>query len=352
MRRVTGNHGSAKPKGQRFTLVAARPAVAATLLGVILPAGLVHAGPPSFDCGKATTWAERAICASATLSGLDREVGAIYRDARSRASPSAAGALKARQRIWIGRREQCQGNADPTGCLLAMYEQRRTELTAGAGREVSAGVGGKTPARQPLPGFKADVVWRGDSSRIYQQCQFGDNLCARRVMKAEGATEQALRFAQRIDGWAVGFQELGPVDVVTAVGAYAANTLEYLFLVNGTPDLIPLHEYGLDANRKGPSCANGNEPTGCAGLDCQEELARVVTGGRGAPVHQEPGCHGRADRRVRVSWRGCLGRGLERAGRVRPGAGRCSGAAGDRAGRRPGACCGRARTTARSRGWS
>jgi hypothetical protein len=108
----------------------------------------------------------------------------------------------------------------------------------------------------------------------------------------------------------------------------------------------------LDANRKGPSCANGNEPTGCAGLDCQEELARVVTGGRGAPVHQEPGCHGRADRRVRVSWRGCLGRGLERAGRVRPGAGRCSGAAGDRAGRRPGACCGRARTTARSRGWS
>lgn len=247
MRRVTGNHGSAKPKGRRCTSVTAGPAVAAALLGVILPARLVHAGPPSFDCGKATTWAERAICASPTLSALDREVAAIYRDARSRASPSAAGALKARQQIWIGRREQCQGNADPAECLLALYEQRRAELTAGAGRALSSGVGGETPARQPLPELKADVVWRGDSSRIYQQCQFGDELCAQRVMRAEGATEQALRFAQRIGGWAVGFQELGPVDVVTAVGTYAANTLEYLFLANGTPDLIPLHEYGLTA---------------------------------------------------------------------------------------------------------
>ena len=165
----------------------------------------------------------------------------------ARASTAGADSLKIQQRSWIGQREQCKGKADPTGCLLSVYQQRRTELTAAVAGEASEGAAGDTSARGRLPTLTADVVWHGDSSRIYQQCQFGDDPCARRVMKAEGASEQALRLAERIDGWADGFQELGPVDVITAVGTYAANTLEYLFLVNGTPDLIALHEYELTA---------------------------------------------------------------------------------------------------------
>ena len=221
--------------------------VATTLLGSLVLVGAARGGEPSFDCGKATTWAERAICTSETLSAFDREIASLYRDARARASTAGADRLKIQQRSWIGQREQCKGKADPTGCLLTVYQQRRTELTAAVAGEASEGAAGDTSARGRLPTLTADVVWHGDSSRIYQQCQFGDDPCARRVMKAEGASEQALRLAERIDGWADGFQELGPVDVITAVGTYAANTLEYLFLVNGTPDLIALHEYELTA---------------------------------------------------------------------------------------------------------
>jgi len=109
--------------------------VATTLLGSLVLVGAARGGEPSFDCGKATSWAERAICTSETLSAFDREIASLYRDARARASTAGADRLKIQQRSWIGQREQCKGKVDPTGCLLTVYQQRRTELTAAvAGR--------------------------------------------------------------------------------------------------------------------------------------------------------------------------------------------------------------------------
>ncbi|MBK9340861.1 MAG: DUF1311 domain-containing protein [Rhodoferax sp.] len=62
---------------------------------------------PSFDCAKARTTAERAICASADVSQLDSEIADAYKTAltRLRADANAVEALKADQRIFMRYRD-------------------------------------------------------------------------------------------------------------------------------------------------------------------------------------------------------------------------------------------------------
>jgi uncharacterized protein YjbI with pentapeptide repeats len=80
---------------------------------------------PAFDCSRARSRAERAICAEDAyeLRYLDRSLGAVYRRAVA-ADPAVA----VRQRAWLAERERCA----PT-CLPRMYEARIGELIAGMG---------------------------------------------------------------------------------------------------------------------------------------------------------------------------------------------------------------------------
>lgn len=80
---------------------------------------------PSFDCGRARSRAERAICATDAyeLRELDRDLAAIYRRAAA-ANPDVA----ARQRAWLAEREACA-----PACLGRMYQARVGELVAGMG---------------------------------------------------------------------------------------------------------------------------------------------------------------------------------------------------------------------------
>jgi len=82
---------------------------------------------PSFDCSKAKTAIEKAICRSAELSELDRQLMIAYRQALS----SSGNSVRASQGSWIEEREKaCQGkdNEQITVLLIDMYQKRIVAL--------------------------------------------------------------------------------------------------------------------------------------------------------------------------------------------------------------------------------
>ena len=89
------------------------------------------AAAQSFDCARARTPIERAICGSAALAAQDRALNAAYIAARANLrdeSPEAAG-LRDSQRAWISGRNRSCGDGDPV-CLAAAYRARLGAISA------------------------------------------------------------------------------------------------------------------------------------------------------------------------------------------------------------------------------
>lgn len=84
----------------------------------------VRADPPSFDCAKAATPAETAICADENLSYLDWLLGGHYRQAQAALGDGAV-CLRSDQRRWLREvRDRCTDAA----CLERAYYRRLDEL--------------------------------------------------------------------------------------------------------------------------------------------------------------------------------------------------------------------------------
>ncbi|MEM8728271.1 MAG: MliC family protein [Pseudomonadota bacterium] len=85
---------------------------------------------PSFDCAAATHAAEKAICASADLSAMDRELARLYDLARAGPNMTAdrADSLRATQRDWIKGRNACWTTQDPQKCARDAYALRIDDL--------------------------------------------------------------------------------------------------------------------------------------------------------------------------------------------------------------------------------
>ncbi|MEP4293644.1 MAG: lysozyme inhibitor LprI family protein [Rhizobiaceae bacterium] len=76
---------------------------------------------PSFDCAKASSRVEKLICARPGLAQLDSDLADAYRTALRDVSWSSANRrIRAEQKDWIARRNQCQ-NAK---CLRRLYHSR------------------------------------------------------------------------------------------------------------------------------------------------------------------------------------------------------------------------------------
>jgi uncharacterized protein len=93
-------------------------------------------GPPppaaSFDCGKATQWAEKAICSDAQLAALDRRLARVFAEARRELAPDTRKLLE-EQRAFLGDRQDCTCGEDlacGVECLSSRYEQRAREILA------------------------------------------------------------------------------------------------------------------------------------------------------------------------------------------------------------------------------
>jgi uncharacterized protein len=130
----------------------------------------------SFDCKKASTRVEKAICADAQLSELDEHLGRFYFAARDRLAENGS-CLASDQREWIRRRNTCADAA----CLKKTYLERLGELV-----ELQPGM--NLPRNLELPRVPA-LAWaiatpeemKGDpkvpskSSRVEGSLHRGDN---------------------------------------------------------------------------------------------------------------------------------------------------------------------------------
>ena len=77
----------------------------------------INLNAASFNCHRASTSIERAICADRYLNELDGDMGRLYHEARHYQND-----LKKMQRMWIkNRNQECRANTD---CLYKWTENR------------------------------------------------------------------------------------------------------------------------------------------------------------------------------------------------------------------------------------
>lgn len=114
------------------------------IAGAAIALGLLTIAPAhaaSFDCAKAGTMIEKAICGDPALSELDSQLAQAYKGAL--ATTSNKDGLKAEQKAWLAQRNQCQ---TPT-CLTGAYQTRlntlqgKSNLTAMTGTATSGVTG-------------------------------------------------------------------------------------------------------------------------------------------------------------------------------------------------------------------
>lgn len=99
----------------------------ASLIALTLLAGTA-ARAASFDCAKATTPQEKAICASPALSGADDRMAAAYRKALADIPMEMREAIRADQRSWLRSRSLlCSSRAKDLSACLLTYENARAE---------------------------------------------------------------------------------------------------------------------------------------------------------------------------------------------------------------------------------
>lgn len=80
---------------------------------------------PSFDCAKASTFSEKAICTDTLLGKLDGALAENYKYMlASNIGDGAMNDLKASQRKWIAERNKCADNQ----CLANTYRKRIDEV--------------------------------------------------------------------------------------------------------------------------------------------------------------------------------------------------------------------------------
>lgn len=113
---------------------------------VLVLATLLLAGPasaaPSFDCGKARSKAEKAICASAEASARDADVAEAYRLALSRleGDADAVARLKADQKTFVAYRDTFIDNEN---LVLPDFLARRRDFLLSIDPTVRDGVEGR-----------------------------------------------------------------------------------------------------------------------------------------------------------------------------------------------------------------
>lgn len=95
--------------------------------GLALVAAAPASAAPSFDCAKAASDVEHAICELPELQWLDRQMARLYGFVKAAADEKGRAALVQAQRAFIAERDACE----PTYfCIQAAYHARLRQLGA------------------------------------------------------------------------------------------------------------------------------------------------------------------------------------------------------------------------------
>lgn len=90
----------------------------------------------SFQCEKASTTVEHALCDDKALGALDDQVSESYRRLLESAPEASVSALRDGQRAWLKQRNQCsQAPANIKACLSDTLKKRREDLDAFTAKE-------------------------------------------------------------------------------------------------------------------------------------------------------------------------------------------------------------------------
>ncbi len=110
--------------------------VSAAICSLLLAASALaeEATGPSFDCARASTEAETAICESPSLGWYDRQLARAWKIALKAAGKAGESSLKASQAAFLKDRDACVKSDNVYGCMSDAYLGRIGEL-AGAGSD-------------------------------------------------------------------------------------------------------------------------------------------------------------------------------------------------------------------------
>ena len=83
------------------------------------------AASPSFDCSRARTSGERAICGDPGLAALDRQMASQYQRTMSTTPPEAQALLRRTRDRFLAYRDRCPDSA----CIAGAYQDRMREIS-------------------------------------------------------------------------------------------------------------------------------------------------------------------------------------------------------------------------------
>lgn len=111
-------------------------------LGALFATALAATPALAFDCGKAATAVEKAICADPQLKRLDDELADAYAAVKAASTPAEQKMLARSQKRWIAEREYCSGgDSGVTACIADKTKDRLSLLLAAP--ESGPGAAGK-----------------------------------------------------------------------------------------------------------------------------------------------------------------------------------------------------------------
>lgn len=111
-----------------------RRLIPALALGLAFLAGSASAA--SFDCRKARTADEKAICAERALNDKDVRMDVLYGVNKRTLAMGGRGALMDEQQAWLNDRRKCGASK---ACLNRAYDKRLADLEKGMERIYSNG---------------------------------------------------------------------------------------------------------------------------------------------------------------------------------------------------------------------
>lgn len=82
----------------------------------------------SFDCSKAETADEKAVCADRQLNDDDVEMAVLYMQLKPLLGMGARGDMEDEQAAWLKRRAGCGSDR---ACLIKAYQDRVQQLRGG-----------------------------------------------------------------------------------------------------------------------------------------------------------------------------------------------------------------------------
>ncbi|NIF39909.1 DUF1311 domain-containing protein [Burkholderia sp. Tr-862] len=139
---------------------ARRANLRSAMILAVLTIAPIAARAASFDCTKAASPTEKAICADPGLSSLDGQLAAAWKKALAKGGDTAA--LKAAQLQWLKQRDRCGTDAS---CIGDRYRERLASLN---GASLAADRWQQTWYRDSdNPSFGSVLTFTGTAPRLH-----------------------------------------------------------------------------------------------------------------------------------------------------------------------------------------